>query len=348
MTSSEPLPNELAIVIITRNEAAHIAMCIESVLRATAAFPTKPDVVVVDSDSSDATTTIAVRYPVRVFRYQAAPTSAAAGRWIGTRLTNAPFVFFLDGDCQLSEGWLEVALAKLSADSTLGVICGTRYNIVNGVTDTANATAALGGSALYRRVALERSGGFNPFIIGGEEHELRVRLEAHGYRALSTRELMSLHHTMKKETPRGMWRRYRTGMQGGPGQVLRVALRDGLFLQQARYFDRYVGTAAYLLIGILTFLLAISVSALPAILWALVGVGAALMLVWRRRSAREAVFIVLDWVSVAIASIRSFARHPHRPDDFAYNLEEVRPFVSSSTSARETDLPVVVEPTACH
>ncbi|MCC6765499.1 MAG: glycosyltransferase family 2 protein [Deltaproteobacteria bacterium] len=315
--------HELGVVIITRNEAARVAACIESVLRAIKPSFANADVVVIDSDSSDDTTAIAARYPVRVFRYRALRMSAAAGRWIGAQRIGAPYVLFLDGDCELVPGWLELAIVRMRLDPTLGVIHGARRNVENGVVDTTSMTNALGGTALYRREALIRCKGFNPFIIACEEQELRIRLEAAGYRAVHTIEPMLLHHTIKKETIAGMWRRYSAGMQGGPGQVLRIAWRDGLFLKHARRFNRYIATAVYLLAGALAALATPIASPVPLLAWAFLGALSVAGLAWRRRSVRDATFIVADWTSVAIGSLRSFVESPRPHEDFTYSLEEL-------------------------
>jgi len=229
MSVSAATARRLGIVIITRNEATRIAKCLESVLAATAQNFADADIVVIDSDSNDETTAVAALYPVRVYRYRAPRRSAAAGRWIGLKQIEAEYVLFLDGDCQLIPGWLEAAIAEMDATPNGGVICGSRKNAHedHGHVEVVHAGSDLGGTALYRYEALRRCNGFNPFIIGSEEQELSVRLLACGYTALRTNAPMSIHNTAKKESLAGMWRRCRSGMQSGPGQVLRVAMRDG-------------------------------------------------------------------------------------------------------------------------
>lgn len=322
--STPPSSNlTLAVVVITRNEAARIGTCLESILTAASDSFSDADIVVVDSDSSDDTTTIAARYPVRVFRYKAPRRSAAAGRWIGLQQMHARYVLFVDGDCEIVPGWLELAIARMEADPSLGVICGSRQNahVEQGVVHLANGGNDLGGTALYRHEALVRSNGFNPFIIGSEEQELCVRLESHGYRAVRMAEPMSVHHTAKKESIAGMWRRHRSGMQSGPGQVLRVALRDGLFMRHARRFDRYILTFLYLALGVLAALIVPLGYTRPLEEWIVIGVAGFLVLAWRRRSFGEATFIVADWISVALGSFRTFLRRPRLPEEFAYTLE---------------------------
>ncbi|MCC6848710.1 MAG: glycosyltransferase [Deltaproteobacteria bacterium] len=325
---------ELGVVIITRNEATRIARCIESILQATARSFADTDIVVVDSDSSDDTTTIASRYPVRVFRYRARRMSAAAGRWIGSQHVDGRYILFIDGDCELVPGWLETAIAHMETDATAGVICGARRNahVENGRVEVSDGGNDLGGTALYRRDALVRCKGFNPFIVGSEEQELRVRLEACGFHARQTMDPMSVHHTGKKESIAGMWRRHRSGMQSGPGQVLRVALRDGLFRQHAQRFDRYLLTFVFLASGVIATVLALFGHDRPIEEWAVVGIAGFLLLAWRRRSMRDAGFIILDWISVAVGSAWTFVKPPRAHEEFVYTLERVAPAMVEPTA----------------
>jgi glycosyltransferase involved in cell wall biosynthesis len=324
MTAATPR-RTVDVVIIARNEATRIAACIESVLSATASRFQDSRVVVVDSNSEDGTAAIAARYPVKVYRYRARRMTAAAGRWIGFQQTNARYVLFLDGDCELVPSWLELAVDTMDETPTAGVICGARQNAYlrpDGI-ELHDAGTDLGGTALYRSEALISTKGFNPFIIGGEEQELAARIEAHGFQLLATEALMSVHHTAPKESVPGIWRRYRSGMQSGPGQVLRISLADGLFIHHARRFDRYILTALYLVAGIAAVLVALEGHPAAFTDWVLIGLVVFMVLWWRRRSLHEAAFIAADWVSVAIGGIRAFFRTPPPREAFDYTLESI-------------------------
>ncbi|HEY2387126.1 MAG TPA: glycosyltransferase family A protein [Candidatus Binatia bacterium] len=315
----------LDVVVIARNEAARIEACIASVLAATRERFTDAQVVIVDSDSTDGTAAIAAKHPVHVYRYRARRMTAAAGRAIGFKQTAARYVLFVDGDCQLVPGWLELAIATMDDAPNAGVICGSRRNAYAGAdgNEFEDAGDSLGGTALYRAAAFVGTGGFNPFIIAGEEQELAARIAAAGFQLLRTRAPMSVHNTDRKESPSGIWRRCRSGMQGGPGQVLRAAWRDGLFWHHARRYNRYVLTALDLGVGLAC--LALALTGRPAALaaWAAIWILLFLVLAARRRSLREAAFIVADWISVAAAGSLAFLRAPARPETFEYELERI-------------------------
>jgi CelD/BcsL family acetyltransferase involved in cellulose biosynthesis len=320
-----PCPRTLAVVVITRNESQQIAGCLESVLAATRDLP-DTQVVVVDSDSTDDTVVIAGRYPVDVYRYRGPRMSAAAGRRIGLDQVAARYVFFIDGDCRVAPGWIASAIEILERDPTVGIVCGGRQNAYLGDEglDFKDVGCALGGTALYRRDVLVRAGGFNPFITGAEEQELLARILALGYHKVATPQLMAVHYTGMKESVDGLWRRQRSGMLGGPGEVLRASLSTGTFPYHAREFNRYLLTFAFIAVGVICALAEIWEPAF-LLIWLAVGWIAGVALSVRRRSIREAMFIVADWVLVAMNGVVSFARVPRMPESFTFELERIEP-----------------------
>jgi glycosyltransferase involved in cell wall biosynthesis len=324
MTIDRASSRVISVVIIARNESARIGACIESVLAATARRFVDAQIVVVDSNSQDTTAAVAAKYPVQVFRYRAARTTAAAGRWIGFRQVEARYVLFLDGDCELVKGWLEIAVDTMEATPTAGVICGARQDAhltAHGL-ELQNVGCRLGGVALYRSTTLAQAGSFNPHVIAGEEQELAARILQCGFSALTTTELMSVHHTNPKASAADLWRRFRTGMQSGPGQVLRTSIRDGLFFHHLRQFDRYAFTMLFLIVGAAA-LVAMPWSRVPLELWLLGGAVVFFVLWWRRRHLHEVLFILTDWVSVALSSIPSFFARPAPRDRFEHGLERI-------------------------
>lgn len=324
MTSDRAASRVVSVIIIARNEASRIGACIASVLTATERRFPDAQVVVVDSNSQDATATIAATYPVQVFRYRAARTTAAAGRWIGFRQVDARYALFLDGDCELVKGWLEIAVDTMEATPTAGVICGARQDahVTTRGVELQNVGCRLGGVALYRSTALAQAGSFNPHVIAGEEQELAARIHQCGFSALTTTELMSVHHTKPKASAADLWRRFRTGMQSGPGQVLRTSIGDGLFLHHLRRFDRYAFTMLFLVVGAAA-LVTMHWSRVPLELWLFGAVVVFFALWWRRRHLHEALFILTDWISVALSSIPSFFARPAPRDRFEYELERI-------------------------
>ena len=178
---------DLSVVVISRNEEAAIGACLKALLEKTAGL--KTEIILVDSASTDRTVEIASAFPVTIVRIEECQElSPAAGRYLGTRQASGEYIFFLDGDMILIDGWLEQALAHL-ADRTVAAVAGSLYRVYPGEElnyDHKNRYVLgkvryLAGSGVYRREVLERTGSFNPFVKGEEERELGFRILQSGY-----------------------------------------------------------------------------------------------------------------------------------------------------------------------
>lgn len=327
-TAAEPA---LAVVIIARNEAAHIGACIESVLRATAAVP-ECAIVFVDSCSTDDTVAIARRHPIRVV--ELAPhveCCAALARVVGESLTRSRHVLFVDGDTEIDATWLREAMRLLDAEPAIAGVGGKlreRYyrdgRLVGenpdcfGVGADVEVADQLGGNALYRRAALNAAGSFNPYVFSYEEAELAERLRQRGYSVVRLPLHVGTHHTAPPATARELWRRWRSNLILGYGQVLRLGLRDGLFWTHARRLNRYLAFDALLLLGLGAAIAALAFgSAAPVLAWA--GLCAALFaaFVVRARSLRKPLRLIVVWTVWAVPLITGFLRRPRDPRTFS-------------------------------
>jgi GT2 family glycosyltransferase len=128
----------------------------------------------------------------------ATPTTAARARNNGfaalrTLRPDSRFVQFVDGDCELTAGWLETAASFLSERSDVAVVCGRRRerhpsaSVYNRLCDVewdtpVGQTSACGGDALMRTDAFAAVGGFRGELIAGEEPELCLRLRERGWK----------------------------------------------------------------------------------------------------------------------------------------------------------------------
>ncbi len=180
------------VVIIGRNEGARLIACLNSIAKA------GRRIVYVDSGSKDASQAAAKEFGAEfVALDMSAPFTAARARNAGfAKLIEggAPeFVQFVDGDCEIVEGWLETAAASLRGHPKTAVVCGRRREkfpertIYNRLVDRewetpVGETKACGGDAMMRASAFEAVGGFREELIAGEEPELCVRLRAAGWK----------------------------------------------------------------------------------------------------------------------------------------------------------------------
>ncbi len=207
----------IGIVAIGRNEGARLEQCLHSIAgwAATAVY--------VDSGSTDGSVQAARSRGVTVVELDMAiPFTAARARNEGFRRLRslAPgveYVQFVDGDCEIVDGWLARAGGFLDDHPDVAAVCGRRrerfpqasvYNMLCDVEwDTpVGAAAACGGDAMIRAAVFETVGGFCDGLIAGEEPELCARIRAAGWRIWRLDAEMTRHDAAIKEF-RQWWRR---------------------------------------------------------------------------------------------------------------------------------------------
>ena len=194
----------VGVVAIGRNEGDRLRACLVSARRDCSA------VVYVDSGSTDTSVELATSLGASVVSLDLSiPFTAARARNEGfARLreisSDLQFVQFIDGDCEIVEGWIANASAAIHADAKIAVVCGHRRerfpdaSIYNKLCDMEWDTPigiakACGGDALIRVAALVEVEGYNPTVIAGEEPEMCVRLREHGWTIHRIDAEMTLH-----------------------------------------------------------------------------------------------------------------------------------------------------------
>ena len=203
-TTAEAPVADLGAVAIGRNEGDRLIACLESLVGRVSR------VVYVDSGSTDGSVSAAKARGVEVVELDTSiPFTAARARNAGLdRLKElAPglrFVQFVDGDCEVVEGWLDRGRSELEHRPELAVVCGRlreRYpeaSIYNRLGDLewdtpVGEVETSGGIAMMRVEALSQVGGFDPSLIAGEEPDLCLRLRAEGWKIVRLEEEMAWH-----------------------------------------------------------------------------------------------------------------------------------------------------------
>lgn len=196
--------SHVGIVAIGRNEGDRLRRCLESVVRN--GLP----VVYVDSGSTDGSVELARAKGAEVVELDMSqPFTMARGRNAGfLRLEeiepDVQFVQFVDGDCEVVNGWLERALAAIESRPEIAAVSGRRRerfpdrSIYNRIADIewdapAGEVKYCGGDVLIRAGAFRQIGGYNPTLIAGEDPELSVRLRQHGWTIFRIDAEMTLH-----------------------------------------------------------------------------------------------------------------------------------------------------------
>lgn len=150
------------------------------------------------------------------------PFTAARGRNAGAAaLQGVDFVQFIDGDCTLAEGWIDIAVEHMVSHPGTAVVCGRlrerhpERSVYNRLADrewsgSSGAIAACGGIAMMRLATFEAMNGFDAGLVAGEEPELCARLRAAGWEIRRLDAEMALHDIAMTRLSQ-WWRRNRRG-----------------------------------------------------------------------------------------------------------------------------------------
>ncbi len=218
-------------VAIGRNEGERLVACLKSLLR------DADHVVYVDSGSTDGSVARARSMGVEVVELDlSVPFTAARARNEGFRRLRElgpgnRYVLFVDGDCEVVDGFVDAALERLVDDDRLAAVCGRRRerypekSIYNRLADMEWETpvgeaTSCGGDALMRVAALLEVGGYDPGVIAGEEPEMCFRLRERGWRIRRINREMTMHDAAM--TRFGQWwkRMVRAGHAAAEGMAM--------------------------------------------------------------------------------------------------------------------------------
>ncbi|MBR0995453.1 glycosyltransferase [Bradyrhizobium japonicum] len=237
-------PFACGVVAIGRNEGDRLKRCLASARPAAA-------VIYVDSGSSDGSVAWARDQGVEVVEldtsvgFTAARARNAGFRRLKQLAPGLQLVQFVDGDCELAEGWLAAGLACLAARPEAAAVFGRRRerhperSIYNRICDAEwdvplGQVRACGGDVMMRVAALEQVGGYRDDFIAGEEPELCVRLRAAGWTIWRIEAEMTGHDAAM--TRFGQWwrRNVRSGYAFALGRSAHGAPPERLWVWESR------------------------------------------------------------------------------------------------------------------
>lgn len=237
--------SQVGVVAIGRNEGERLRRCVHSVADRGLIL------VYVDSGSRDGSVEMARGLGVEIVELDLSrPFSAARARNEGLErlLAVAPevqYVQFVDGDCEIVEGWIDRARHELDARPDLAAVCGRlrerhpERTVYNRLADLewntpAGEAKACGGVAMMRVAALRQVGVFNPELIAGEEPELCVRFRQKGWKIFRVDAEMAL-HDMAMTRFRQWWRRTaRSGHAFAEGAAMHGRSPERHYVRESR------------------------------------------------------------------------------------------------------------------
>ena len=253
--TESPLFPTVTVVVPVYNGAVTIANCLESLLAQT--YPAdRYEIIVVENGSTDETTEVVQRYPVRLFHNEVRGPAAARNR--GIQESQSDLIAFTDADCIATPNWL-VELVKPFCDPAIGAVGGDiqpyrhdgRTNVELFSDQNSPWTTYLSGkheflpqlytpNAAYRRSLLLAIKGFDERLLTGEDVEMswRLQMETNTQFAYTLEAIVYHHH---RSTRQGLSKQYR---QYGFGEVL----LDTLFGQCPGY-PRSLKTQIHRLLG---------------------------------------------------------------------------------------------------
>ena len=225
------------VVIIGRNEGERLKRCLQSV---SAHLQT---IVYVDSGSTDNSVEMATAMGVDVVKLDMLiPFTAARARNAGfQRLRSISgdlrYVQFVDGDCEVIEGWLGAATEFLDEHSTVGLVCGrlrerhperSIYNLMCDLewSRPSGQTDACGGIFMVRADLFDTLGGFLNALVAGEEPELCQRVRNYGWKIWRLDQPMAWHDAAMLHFNQWWIRTKRTGFGCAQSAYLQGSLGE--------------------------------------------------------------------------------------------------------------------------
>lgn len=184
---------EIAIVIPAYNAGSSLARAINSVFA-----QTYRDfrIYVVDDGSTDNTPAVLASYSNRIVSVRQTNAGQAAARNHGIRLSNSPYIAFLDADDEWLPTKLERQIEVIRRDAQIGLVysdCATSGNGPFAGSHFARVGTPPGGrvfeqflrscnvftpTAMVRRACLDDVGVFNESLAVGEDYNLWLRIAA--------------------------------------------------------------------------------------------------------------------------------------------------------------------------
>jgi len=315
----------VAVLIKALNEEQHIARCIESALASVADF--RGEVVLADSGSIDSTIRIASAFPIRIVQLaDLSERSCGIGAQLGYQFVEADYVYVLDGDMELIDGFLARSVETLERIPALAGVGGLveelgggnyEFEVRKGERDgrIMGRQTSLDMGGLYRVEAIRKVGYLtNRNLHSCEEKELGQRLLQAGYALERIPEPAIRHHGETDDSLRLLGRRWKSHHIDGPGEWMRSAWKTTRFPSVAMRFKQlWVVFLGWLALA--ASVAALPVSWLPLGLTLLAHCGLLLRLTVKRRSIRQAAmgFVHLQFYTAGM--VRGLFRRQSSPGE---------------------------------
>ena len=232
----------ISFVVVARNEERRLPLCLDSISRLQLL---DCEVICVNSESTDGTLEVMHAYQTRFSQFRLLSPircrNAAAARNAGKSAASRDAIFFVDGDVQLSRGFVEAAIRELEDPEVSAVTGGLdeilyddesgqvlRGSYVRHSFGEKTKVMSCGGILLVRRSIAELIGDYDERFYVNEDIDYALRItEKHTLIALPLS--MGTHHT--SEYRDRSWLHVRNGYVVNQGMLARKHMRRPGFWQ---------------------------------------------------------------------------------------------------------------------
>ena len=317
----------VSVVIKALNEEDKIAHTIESALRAISNI--SGEVILADSHSTDRTVEIALQYPIKIVKLShPEERCCGVGGQLGYQAAMGDFIWIVDADMELAEGFVEAAICCLLNEPNLAGVGGrvvennleslefrarvlrSPRHLQSGIVDR------LDGGGVYRRIAIESVNYFtNKNLHAYEEYELAARLRSSGWFLKRIPIDAVYHFGHKTEAFSLLLKRWQSKYACGIGELLRSAIGNphfGLVVREIRELYLYGIVVFWWIAMLLLFSLAIFTERTNGVVWGVLLLPF-LVMILKKRSILSGLYAIVSWNIYAAALLRGFFRHQRPP-----------------------------------
>ncbi|HUR90644.1 MAG TPA: glycosyltransferase [Ramlibacter sp.] len=320
-------PCTVSIIIKALNEEKNICAAIESSLAAVAKVG--GEVVLADSCSSDRTVELASKYPIRVVQFaHASERCCGAAPQLGYQHARGEYVYILDGDMRMAEGFLEEAVHFLAQHPEVGGVSGKLIELNtksveyreralrNHVHLQPGEVDRLDGGGLYRRLAIEETGFFSDRNLHSyEEFDVGARLRSLGWKLWRLPIASCSHYGHDSPPYQLLQRRWRSKYVCGIGELVRGALgqpHSKLVLRGLKELKLYCAVLVWWAVLASTAFWPLSLVDRAA-MFAIIAAFPFAVMAWRKRSVSRAMYSVVSWSFNAAGMVKGFLRPRRGP-----------------------------------
>ncbi|SFB95778.1 glycosyltransferase [Pseudoalteromonas denitrificans] len=320
---------QITFIIKALNEENNIAACIESCIRE--AQPYLSEIILVDALSTDNTIRIAKQYPIRIVQFlDANDIGCGATAQLGYQHATGKYIFLIDGDMEVCDGFLDHALKFLDENLEIAGVGGKLLDTqIFSAEDQRRAdsyqklqelefVSHLGGGGVYRKSSIESVRYFSHRGLKAfEEAELGLRLSCKGLKLARISKDAVLHTGHSETGLQRLKRQWRNGRLAAHGTFIRGALRKKWWLQCFKQMW-FVFAPLFINLLIISFLVISSVFVDFTVLHSIVffitsWLGVLFLLTIKRGNLNVAAFSIITWHAALVAAIFSFRKKVKSP-----------------------------------